>query len=170
MAPTLPVLHHTFVIERRYPQSPARVFAAFADPAKKRRWMGGESDATHATREAHGPTFVVDSHTCDFRVEGAERWRFRANGTPMTNDTFYLDIVADRRIVFAYTMALGDARFSSSHVTVELVPDGTGTKLLFTEQGAYFDNKAESAASREHGTRGLLEALANELERHGTAS
>jgi len=64
-------------------------------------------------------------------------------------------------------MAAGDTRFSSSHVTVELVPDGTGTKLIFTEQGAYFDNKADSAAGREQGTRGLLDALATELERSG---
>ena len=168
MAPSQPVLHHTFVIERRYAHPPARVFAAFADPAKKRRWMGGESDARHATREAHGDTFVIDRHTLDFRVEGVERWRFRANGALMTNDTFYLDIVPDRRIIFAYTMASGDARFSSSHTTIELVPDGSGTKLIFTEQGAYFDNKAESAAGREHGTRGLLDALATELERSGT--
>jgi hypothetical protein len=28
-----PVVHSTFVIEREYPASPARVFAAFADPA-----------------------------------------------------------------------------------------------------------------------------------------
>lgn len=159
------MLHHTFVIERRYKQPPARVFAAFADPAKKRRWMGGESDATHATRDAHGPTFVVDSHTCDFRVEGIERWRFHVAGAQMTNDTFYLDIVPDRRIVFAYTMTNNDVRFSSSHVTVELIPDGTGTRLVFTEQGVHFDGKPESAAGREEGTRGLLEALATELER-----
>jgi uncharacterized protein YndB with AHSA1/START domain len=161
MAAVQLVLHHTFVIERRYAHSPARVFAAFADPAKKRRWMGGESE------NHHGPTFVIDSHTCDFRVEGAERWRFRADGKLMTNDTFYLDIVPDRRIVFAYTMSAGDVRFSSSHNTVELVPDGNGTKLIFTEQGAYFDNNPESAASREQGTRALLEALATELELHG---
>jgi uncharacterized protein YndB with AHSA1/START domain len=153
------VFHHTFVIERRYAHPPARVFSAFADPAKKRRWMGGESDATHGT------TFVVDSHTLDFRVEGIERWRFRANGLPMSNDGIHLDIVPDRRIVFAYTMAAGDTRFSSSHLTIELVPDGNGTKLIFTEQGAYFDGKPESAANREQGTRGLLETLATELER-----
>ncbi|MDB4962250.1 MAG: hypothetical protein JWP01_2249 [Myxococcales bacterium] len=167
MAPSPSVLHHTFVIERRYAQPPARVFAAFADPARKRRWMGGESERHHATRDSHGETFVIDSHTLEFRVEGAERWRFRANGALMTNDTFYLDIVPDRRIVFAYTMASGDARFSSSHTTIELVPDGAGTTLIFTEQGAYFDNKAESAAAREHGTRALLDALATEVERPG---
>ena len=33
------VIHHTFVIERSYAAQPERVFAAFADPAKKRRWF-----------------------------------------------------------------------------------------------------------------------------------
>jgi uncharacterized protein YndB with AHSA1/START domain len=159
------VLHHTFTIERRYNHPPAKVFAAFADPAKKRRWMGGDSDAKHATKEAHGPTFAIDSHTCDFRVEGWERWRFRADGVLMTNDTLYLDIVPNQRIIFAYTMAAGDARFSSSHTTVEFVPDGTGTKMVFTEQGVYFDNNPESAKGREHGTRGLMDALGTELDR-----
>ena len=31
-------VHADFTIERRYDASPARVFAAFADPVAKRRW------------------------------------------------------------------------------------------------------------------------------------
>ncbi len=33
------VTHATFVVERRYDASPARVFAAWADPAAKARWF-----------------------------------------------------------------------------------------------------------------------------------
>ncbi len=35
------VTHATFVVERLYDASPARVFAAWADPAAKRRWFTG---------------------------------------------------------------------------------------------------------------------------------
>ena len=33
------VTHATFVIDRTYDASPARVFGAFADPAAKKRWF-----------------------------------------------------------------------------------------------------------------------------------
>ncbi|HEY7813730.1 MAG TPA: hypothetical protein VIC62_10855 [Nakamurella sp.] len=35
----LSVVHSTFCIERNYPFPAARVFAAFRDPATKRRWF-----------------------------------------------------------------------------------------------------------------------------------
>ncbi|HEY4055288.1 MAG TPA: SRPBCC family protein [Kofleriaceae bacterium] len=159
------VLHHTFTIERKFNHAPAKVFAAFEDPAKKRRWMGGDGKPEHTTKEHHGQTFTIESHTMDFRVEGFEKWRFKANGMPMSNDGVYLDIVQDRRIIFAYTMAHGDTRFSSSHTTIELVPDGTGCKMVFTEQGVYFDGNPASAKSREEGSHGLIGELAAELER-----
>ena len=38
------VTHATFVIERSYPTTPQRVFAAFSDPAKTRRWLAGEQE------------------------------------------------------------------------------------------------------------------------------
>ena len=36
--------HATFVIERTYAASPARVVAAWADPAAKARWFAGPGD------------------------------------------------------------------------------------------------------------------------------
>jgi hypothetical protein len=44
--------------------------------------------------------------------------------------------VPDQRIVFAYTMTLGEKRISSSFGTVELFPVGDRTRLTYTEQGA----------------------------------
>jgi len=153
--PTSSVAHSTFVIERQYPQSPTRVFSAFSDPAKKRRWMGGDADG-----------FTIERFDMEFEVGRFERWQFRFKGGELiTTEMMYQDIVPNQRIVFVYTMDFGDKRASSSQTTIELIPDGTGTKLVFTEQGAFFDG-VDQAAGREEGTRGLLDALATELEQH----
>lgn len=155
MAATAPqdrVAHATFSVERSYPASPARVFAAFANQATKRRWF------------AEGEGWEIEEFTLDFRVGGRETSRFRyQGGPPMGNDTIFLDIVPERRIVLAYTMTVADTRISVSLATVELASLGEGTTLTYTEQGAFFDG-ADKAALREFGCRGLLEKLAAELD------
>jgi uncharacterized protein YndB with AHSA1/START domain len=82
----------------------------------------------------------------------------------MGNDTVYLDIVPERRIVLAYTMTVGDKRISVSLATVEIAPSGEGTRLVYTEQGAFFDG-ADGTKRRESGCRTLLERLAEELRK-----
>jgi uncharacterized protein YndB with AHSA1/START domain len=145
------VVHSTFSIERMYPSPPSRVFAAFSNQGTKRRWF------------AEGEGWEVDEFTLDFRVGGREVSRFRfKGGPPMSNDTVYLDIVPDRRIVFAYTMTVGDKRISVSLATVEIAPSGDGTRLVYTEQGAFFDG-ADKPEGREAGCRELLEKLGEEL-------
>lgn len=147
------VAHSTFVIERVYPVAPKRVFAAYSDPVKKRRWM------------VEGEGFTVESSEMDFRVEGEERSRFRFKGGPLIRcDAVYQDIVPDRRIVLVYTMTVGDKRISSSLSTTEFLPDREGTRLVYTEQAAFFDG-ADGAGGREEGCRELLEQLAKELRR-----
>jgi uncharacterized protein YndB with AHSA1/START domain len=142
--------HATFTIERSYPSAPQRVFAAFSDPAKKRRWF------------AEGEEFEVNSFTMDFRVGGTERSSFRVQGMDCVNDTVYLDIVPDRRIVIAYTMTLGGRRISSSQATMELLPAEKGTDLIFTEQAAFFEG-ADGPQMRQEGWTKLLESLAREV-------
>jgi len=144
------VIHGTFVIERNYPVSPERVFAAFSDPATKHRWFVDD--------EASGS----EDFGMDFRVGGVEQKRFTNKYGVFTNNTVYLDIVPNRRIVFAYTMSMGDRRFSSSQATVELLAAGKGTDLVFTEQGAFFEG-ADGPKMREDGWRALFENLAKEL-------
>lgn len=144
------VVHSTFVIERSYPVAPGRVFAAFADPVKKRRWF------------AEGEKAVVEEFVMDFRVGGRERSSFRFGDTVCRNDSAYMDIVPDRRIVIAYTMTLGERCISSSQMTVEFAPKGDGTALIFTEQGAYFEG-ADGPVIREEGWNKLFDELAKEL-------
>jgi uncharacterized protein YndB with AHSA1/START domain len=152
------VTHATFVIERSYPTPTQRVFAAFSDPAKKRRWFAGSEGK------------LVDSFEMDFRVGGRDRMTVRLPegtpfpGVPCTNDTTYQDIETNSRIVIAYTMTLGGRRISASQATFEFVPTGEGTNLVFTEQAAFFEG-ADGPTMREEGWRHLLDALGEELVR-----
>ncbi|MDP9001784.1 MAG: SRPBCC family protein [Myxococcota bacterium] len=155
------VLHATFTIERDYSAAPARVFASFANPVTKRRWFAG------------GESFEVKEFTMDFRVGGRESTRLLFQGGPegappkgteIRNDTTYQDIVAERRIVFAYTMTIGDKRISASLATVELSSATKGTHLVFTEQGAFFEG-ADDPKMREGGWRDLLSKLDSELRK-----
>ena len=59
-------------------------------------------------------------------------------------------------------MLMDDKRISVSVATIEFKPTGTGTRLVLTEQGVFLDGY-DTAASREHGTRELLEALDKSL-------
>ncbi len=150
--------HATFVIERNYDASPARVFAAFADPEIKARWFAGP--------EEWGP----DERTMDFRVGGRETSRGGPKGGPMhMMDGRFHDIVPDQRIVFAYDMTLDDVRISVSLLTIEFAPAGSGTRLTFTEQGVYLDG-FEDKGGREEGSRALLDNLDRELRRSTAAS
>ena len=148
-------IHSTFSVERTYPFPPSRVFTGFSNQGTKRRWF------------AEGEGWEVDEFTLDFRVGGWEISRFRfGDGPPMGNDTIFLDIVPDQRIVFAYTMTVENRRISISLATVELAPSGNGTRLTYTEQGTYFEGE-DGTRERERGIRELLEKLDEELQKTG---
>jgi hypothetical protein len=55
-------------------------------------------------------------------------------------------------------------RISVSVVTVDFEPAAGGTRLVFTEQGVFLDDR-DSPAAREEGSRPLLDKLEAELQR-----
>jgi len=150
------VVHATFALERSYPLPPERVFAAFADPAQKRRWF--------VDRGSHS----VEHYELDFRVDGKECVRILLGpdtpfyGVACTNHTRYQDIVPNRRVVFAERMTLGERCISSSLGTFEFLPTAAGTDLLFTYQIAFFEG-SDGPAMRQEGWRKLLDSLTAEL-------
>ncbi|HWK63766.1 MAG TPA: SRPBCC family protein [Rhizobiaceae bacterium] len=142
--------HATFVIERNYPAAPARVFQAFSDPVAKRQWFGGPGE----TRSE-----------MDFRVGGRETASGAfPDGSTHRFDARYHDIVPGERIVFSYDMHIDQRRISVSLATVEIAPQGTGSRLVFTEQGVFLDGY-DDAGSRERGMIELLDGLGAFLSR-----
>lgn len=147
------VEHGGFVIERTFDAAPARVFEAWADPAIKQRWF------------VDGEGWVLSEYQHDFRVGGREHGRFsQAEGPVFINDTVYFDIVENSRIAFAYSMSTDKGPFSVSLATVEFLAQGDGTKLIFTESGAFFD-KFDQPTMRQTGWGWLLDALDKTLQR-----
>lgn len=138
------VKHATFVVERTYAATPARVYQAWSDPEAKAKWFS----------KADG---------FEFRVGGREYSRGGPPEGPIfTFDACYQEIVPEERIVYSYTLDAGDTRISASLTTIEIIPVEGGTKLVFTEQGAFFDGH-DTPEIREHGTGELLDALGKSL-------
>jgi uncharacterized protein YndB with AHSA1/START domain len=147
------VQHDTFVLERTYPATPARVFTAWSDPAAKAVWFTGSDD------------FTASDYELDFRVGGREftRGADPSNGDVYTYEARFEDIVENARIVYSYYMLRGDVRMSVSVTTVELRADGDGTQLVLTEHGAYLDGQ-DKPEFRQEGVGEQLNALGKLLQ------
>jgi uncharacterized protein YndB with AHSA1/START domain len=152
------VIHDTFVIERTYPATPSRVFAAFASAEAKNAW-GDTGDLEPPGEQHAGPTEF------DFRVGGRERFSHTWQGTTYRYDALYYDIVPDQRLVYCYEMYANGVRISVSVATIEFTKSGHGTTLSWTEQGTYLDgiDGPEAPALRREGTAEMLDGLTGYL-------
>jgi uncharacterized protein YndB with AHSA1/START domain len=142
------VVHNSFTIERSYPASPAKVFKAWARAESKASWFAGPGGWEQHKREF------------DFRVGGREVVVGQIPGQPVAHHfiAVYHDIVENQRIVYGYHMLAGDTPISVSLATVQIEPQGTGTRLVFTEQCAFLDD-FNDGGGREEGSRLLLDNL-----------
>jgi uncharacterized protein YndB with AHSA1/START domain len=145
------VVHDSFVMERTYPASPERVFAAWTTIEAKAQWFGND--------EGIEP---VGEHTLDFRPGGGEHFSAKAEGMVFDFDATYYDIVENERIVWTYDMQMDGRRISVSLGTVELRPVAGGTTLVMTEQGAFLDG-LDTNEQRAEGTGQFLDHLGRYL-------
>ena len=130
----------SLAIKRRFNASPAKVFQAWTDPEKVKRWMGpGEIKAVHAE--------------CDARAGGRYRWvMLTPSGEQHDVSGVYRKVVANEKLVFSW--AWKSTPESESLVTVTFKPDGEGTLMTLTHE-QFFDEDARDR--HQHGWNGAME-------------
>jgi uncharacterized protein YndB with AHSA1/START domain len=147
------VVHDSFTLERIYPSSRVRLWAALATIEGKSRWFVGPP----------GQWTLVE-RSMDVRPGGSERTVGRAeSGLITTFEAAYLDVAEGERLVYAYQMWLDDRKISVSLATMELFDTARGARLKVTEQGAFLDGY-DDAGSRASGTADLLDRLGQTLD------
>jgi uncharacterized protein YndB with AHSA1/START domain len=129
---TQTVTKPSLTIKRRLKAPPAKVFAAWTDPEKVKRWMG----------PGDGKALSAESDT---RTGGRYRWVMQApNGEEHDVSGVYREVIPNEKLVFTWAWKSTPER--QSLVTVLLKPDGDGTLLTLTHE-QFFD---EDACSRHH--------------------
>lgn len=147
------ITYATFTIERILNAAPPQVFAAFATLEAKRAWFKAPADIVTLARDF------------DFRVGGRERFHARwPSGMESDFQAVFHDIVENERIVLVYDLFHNAEKLSVSLQTIELRPEGAGTRLLHTEQAAYFSGGMEAVQGREHGTAWHVDNLVALIE------
>jgi uncharacterized protein YndB with AHSA1/START domain len=144
----------TVEVQRQLDAAPARVFAAFTDPALVARWL------------RPSPDVKLTVLAFDFRVGGAYRFAYDVpDGRRMVVGGIYRAIEPPGRIVFSWIIEPPDEHAGiASEVTVSLVAAGAGTAL--TIRHGHWD-RADANARHDEGWRGALALLEVELRTGG---
>ena len=132
----------SLTIKRRFKAPPARVFSAWTDPEKIKRWFGpGAVRCTHAEFDLRvGGKYMIAAASPDGE-------KHEVGGT-------LREIVPDAKLV--YTWAWFSTPERESLVTVLFKPDGDGTLLTLTHE-RFFDGDARDR--HQNGWNGALDKL-----------
>jgi uncharacterized protein YndB with AHSA1/START domain len=144
---TITATKPSLTLKRRYNAAPAKVYAAWTDPEKLKRWMGpGEVES-----------LLVEA---DVRVGGRYRIVMRSSdGEVHDVGGVYREVVRGEKLVFTWAWKSTPER--ESLVTVLIKPDGDGTLLtLLHEQ--FLDEAARDR--HQHGWTGTLDKLGRFVE------
>jgi uncharacterized protein YndB with AHSA1/START domain len=132
----------SLTIKRRLNAPPEKVFAAWTDPQKLKRWFGPEG---------------VETHSAEIEARVGGRYRFVArspDGEEHEVSGVYREVVPNEKLVFTWAWRTTPER--ESLVTVELERDGSGTVLTLTHEHFY----DEDARNRhQHGWDGSMVRL-----------
>jgi uncharacterized protein YndB with AHSA1/START domain len=117
----------SLTIKRHFKAPPAKVFAAWTDPEKVKRWMGpGEVEA-----------ISVDA---DPRRGGRYRWLMKSpDGEEHDVSGIYREVIPNEKLVFTWAWRSTPER--ESLVTLTFKPDGDGTLMTLTHE-QFFDEEA----------------------------
>jgi uncharacterized protein YndB with AHSA1/START domain len=117
----------SLTIKRRFNAPPAKVFAAWTDPEKIKRWMGP------------GEIKAVSAET-DPRAGGRYHWVMQApNGEQHDVGGVYREVVPNEKLVFTWAWKSTPER--ESLVTVTFKGDGDGTLMTVLHE-QFFDEDA----------------------------
>ena len=134
-------------VTHRFSASPERVFDAWLDPEKARKWLFATASGQMVRAEI------------DARVGGAFIFTDRRDGEDVEHTGEYLEIDRPRRLVF--TLSVEKYAQEVDRVTIEIAPLGTGCELTLTHE--MHPDWAEYASRAEAGWTGILERLAATL-------
>lgn len=141
-----------FTIRRTFDASQEDVFNAFGDPDIKAQWFSGPSDK-----------WKVLERRFDFREGGEERVRGKFEGSYISDfRARYHVIRKPALIVYVYDMHVDDRLLSTSLSSFDFAASGDKTEMTYVEQAVYY-NGDDGSASREEGTLGLFDRVADAL-------
>jgi uncharacterized protein YndB with AHSA1/START domain len=144
---TATVVKPSLTIKRRFNAPPAKVFSAWIDPEKVKRWMGpGEVK----------PLLVE----CDARPGGRYHWVMQSpDGEQHDVSGVYREFIANEKLVFTWAWQTTPER--ESLVTVTFKEDDAGTLMTLTHE-QFFDEEARDR--HQYGWNGAMEKLGKYLE------
>ena len=138
----------SLTIKRRFNASPAKVFAAWTDSEKVKRWMSpGEVKMLSAENDA--------------RTGGRYRWVMQApDGEKHDVSGVYREVIPNEKLVFTWAWISTPER--ESLVTLTFKRDGDGTLFTMTHE-QFFDE-----AARDNHNKGWTSAM-EKLDQYLTA-
>jgi uncharacterized protein YndB with AHSA1/START domain len=140
-AATAAVDERTLRLEREFKAPPARVFAAFTDPALLAQWWGPEG---------------MSCPVCEIDLRIGGRWRTCIRGEQGEHwvSGVYREIAPPRRLAFTWAWEENGVRGHETMVEIDFAPAGHNTRIVLTQR------EFESAEQCDNHNKGWTSAFA----------